>query len=309
MRRFSLLPLLVGVFATCGAGAATAQLRTPVPRPDGARQHYAPPSPAATTVVTGSMPAMPPCRGAMVSPTRSVAIFRIEYRRGYRSFPSLSLPYYPGISIVRPESGYTYAYPGYPSYLPAEELAGEPTPPMRPTPAPSSTESRAKGRELISAGDASFAEQKYSRALERYRSASRAAPDLAEPYFRQGFVLVAQGNDAAAVRAFGRALELRKETDPAMSLEKICGPAIVADTNERLAGALARAPLDRNLLTAYGMQLLYSGQPERARIYLSQAAELGALADDLVARLFPAPRPDAAAPAQPAGKLLTKVGL
>ncbi len=160
--------------------------------------------------------------------------------------------------------------------------------------------------ELIAAGDADFTARKFPTAAERYRSATRVSPELAEPHFRQGFALVAQGSYAAAVRAFRRGLELRiHQTDGSFSLEDVCGAGLLAETNDRLEKAIARSPLDPDLLMCMGMQLLYDEQHDRAEVYLTQAAELGAMDGEDVAQLLPQ-RP--VAPQKAAGKLITKVG-
>ena len=62
---------------------------------------------------------------------------------------------------------------------------------------------------FIGFGDARFAEQKYLDANDRYRSAARSAPQLAEPLFREGFAMIALGHYQQATTAIKARAETR----------------------------------------------------------------------------------------------------
>jgi tetratricopeptide (TPR) repeat protein len=206
----------------------------------------------------------------------------------------------PGYSIYAPQPAYNNYYrPNYypiNSYYPSTESDREKARKTRIALHPSSSESRVKAGGFIAAGDAHFGKQKYPAAIERYRAAVRAAPDLAEPHLRLGFAMVAQGNYAGAAKAFRRGLELGPDwADSTFALESISAKTILAETNERLAKALADEPMSPDLLVATGLQLYFSGQRDRAGIYLAQAARLGAIDAHAVESLVPKPQAGAAA--------------
>lgn len=177
---------------------------------------------------------------------------------------------------------------------------------MRITSPAISTAQAARCEKAIMEGDAQFAKKKYLAAVERYRAASRIAPQLAKPYMRAGLALVAHGNYAGAARAFQRGLELPGAVaDQQSTLQEICGPEILNASNARLADKLRSAPQDGNLLVSMGMQLFYSGELDRAAQYLQQAAGLGIIdgkrVDVLLATAAPAHE---ATPDEPPGEPL-----
>src|SRR5262245_44371562 len=53
---------------------------------------------------------------------------------------------------------------------------------------------RRKADQQIATGDMLFREQKFHAALQRYKEASRLAPDMAETYWRQGHAMIATAN-------------------------------------------------------------------------------------------------------------------
>lgn len=173
--------------------------------------------------------------------------------------------------------------------------------PPKGTPKSTSPEQKARAGKFIGFGDANFAEQKYLAAIERYKSASRIAPDLAEPYLRQGHALVALGQYENAVKAFRRGLRIRPEwSGSPFRLDQLYGPDRIAKVShiETLAKAVEANPLDSNLLLALGMQLFFDGQAERASVFFARVAQLGGNDDRLLNDFLPKPGPAGAPPAE-----------
>ena len=187
------------------------------------------------------------------------------------------------------------------------EPAADDAPPKR-TPKSTSPEQKARAGKFLGFGDASFAEQKYLAAIERYKSASRIAPDLADPYLRQGHALVALGQYENAVKVFRRGLRIRPEwSGSPFRLNQLYGPDRIAKVShiETLAKAVEANPLDSNLLMALGMQLFFDGQAERASVFFARVAQLGGNDDRLLNDFLPKPAPAGAPlqekPARPQG--------
>ncbi len=171
--------------------------------------------------------------------------------------------------------------------------------PLKGTPKSTSPEQKARAGKFLGFGDASFAEQKYLAAIERYKSASRIAPDLADPYLRQGHALVALGQYENAVKAFRRGLRIRPEwSGSPFRLDQLYGPDRIAKVShiETLAKAVEANPLDSNLLMALGMQLFFDGQAERASVFFARVAQLGGNDDRLLNDFLPKPAPAGAPP-------------
>jgi tetratricopeptide (TPR) repeat protein len=171
---------------------------------------------------------------------------------------------------------------------------------------PRTTNAAAKVRagKFLQFGDASFAKQKYNSALERYREATTAAPDLADCYFRQCFALIGLGQYESAARTLERGLRIRPNwPESKFELTTIYGPdsqLAQAVHREALATAIEQNPQDADPLVLLGLLLHCSGERERAQLFFDQAVELGANAERLFDK-FIAPRPvEAPAPAKPA---------
>lgn len=173
------------------------------------------------------------------------------------------------------------------------------------------SEWKARAGKFISYGDAQFGKQQYSAAVERYKSAVKTAPDLAESYFRQGFALIAMGHYDSAVKAFRRGLRIRADwSDSPFRLDQIYGNDKLAKTShlESLAKAVEQSPFDATPLVALGMQIYFNGEPERSEVFFVRAAQLGGNDDRLLDSFLPrpgpagAPRPPGAI--QPGGKLV-----
>jgi tetratricopeptide (TPR) repeat protein len=160
---------------------------------------------------------------------------------------------------------------------------------------------RRKADQQIATGDMLFREQKFHAALQRYKDASRLAPDMAETYWRQGHALIATANFALAGGAFKRALALDSATSrDGFSLDQLYGPATIAKTSH--VEDLAAWALDHaNTSDAYflmGVTLQYDGQADRAAKFFARAAEIAGPSGSHIAAFVPVPAvdaPDAAA--------------
>lgn len=151
-------------------------------------------------------------------------------------------------------------------------------------------ETKARAGKFVSFGDAHFGNRKYNEALERYRTASITAPDLAETYLRQGHALVAMGNYESAGKAFRRGLGVRSDWgNTAVRLDAIYGDANREKVQhlEELAEAADQNPQDSNLLFLLGMQLYFDGQTDRSQLFFQRAAQLGGNEDRLLDYFLP----------------------
>ena len=125
----------------------------------------------------------------------------------------------------------------------------------RPAPAPadlkaairiSNPEQRRKADQYIALGDSLFREQKFHSALQKYKLAAQAAPDMAEAYWREGHAMIATSNFELASGAFKRAIALDPDTGRGgFTLDKLYGPAGMAKTAhvEALASWASRMPI------------------------------------------------------------------
>lgn len=219
---------------------------------------------------------------------------------------------------------YAYAYPGFaqpgfgvtlPSVnSPAPQVAAPLSLPA-PTPTRSkvratSPEWKAKAGKFMTYGDTNFAKQNYLAAVERYKTAAQMAPDLAEPFFRQAFALVAQGQYESAAKAFRRGLKIRSDwSGSPLRLDQLYGADKLAKNAhlENLAKAVEANPLDSELLIALGMQLFFNGEAQRSEVFFARAAQLGANDDRLLDHFLPQPGPAGAGkpdnPTKQAGKV------
>ncbi|MHC4176388.1 MAG: tetratricopeptide repeat protein [Planctomycetota bacterium] len=130
---------------------------------------------------------------------------------------------------------------------------------------------------FIGFGDAHFADQKYTDALQRYRKALQAAPQLAEGYFRQGYALAAMARYELAAKALKRGLAL----DPAWPTsgfhnDELYGRDQAAKNvqMDALAKAADGQPHDADLMFLLGVYLHFDGQPARAAVFFGRAAQL-----------------------------------
>jgi tetratricopeptide (TPR) repeat protein len=146
----------------------------------------------------------------------------------------------------------------------------------------SNAEAKALAGKFIGYGDAYFAKRQFSQALSRYRTAGETAPDLAEPFLKQGFALSALGNYASATKSFRRALSLDENWwDSPLKLSKLYGQKADQkqarlDHLESVAEAVEQNPQDANLLTLLGLHLFFDDQQQRALTFFQRAEQLGA---------------------------------
>lgn len=220
-----------------------------------------------------------------------------RYGWGYDGYVSPYGTYY------NPQSGYVEHFLP-PVHFPAELMYGpqavrrfmglDRVPPIVPTPPPvvvekmaapealpkpraSNLASRERARHFLSAGDQLFREQKHHDALQRYKSAAQAAPDLAETYFRQGFALVATNRFELAADSFRRGLTLAPDwPESSFRLDELYGEAALAKQAhiDALARAALAAPDDADLMFVLGVFLHFDGQTDRARRFFVRAQEL-----------------------------------
>lgn len=209
------------------------------------------------------------------------------------------------VSPVFPEFGYSFTLPstGGTSTAPAVPIA---QPAAAPAPADavpgnaprtSSPEQKARAGRYLSYGDKLFGQQKYLAALGRYKSASAAAPDMAEAYLRQGFAYVGMGQYANAAKAFRRGLAIRSNWQgTTLRLDALYDGATAAKTQhlEKLAQAVESNPFDAELLEVLGIELFFDGQFDRAELCFSRAVQLGGDSERLLADFLPGSKPAAA---------------
>jgi hypothetical protein len=186
-------------------------------------------------------------------------------------------------------------------------IAPAPAPAAKAQPRVTNAEHKARAGRFLGFGNASFAQQKYLAAIERYKTAVQIAPDVAESYFRQAAAHVALAQYDSAARAFRRGLQVKSDWNAApFLLDQLYDDAPLAKTRhlEDLARAVEANPLDADLLLVLGMELFLDGQLERARVFLSRSAQLGGNEDQLLDALLGKPKPAGAAGAeQPRGKI------
>jgi tetratricopeptide (TPR) repeat protein len=155
---------------------------------------------------------------------------------------------------------------------------------------------RRKADQQIATGDMLFREQKFHAALQRYKDAARLAPDMAEPYWRQGHALIATANFELAGGAFKRALALDPTTSrEGFTLDKLYGAATIAKTGhleDLAAWALDHAGSSEPYFLM-GVTLHYDGQADRAGKFFSRAAEMAGATGGHIAVFAPAvPAPE-----------------
>jgi hypothetical protein len=157
--------------------------------------------------------------------------------------------------------------PKRPQRKPADErdLPGPPAPEEDP---------RDEHARLVRAGQQAFAALEYGRAAQRFRQAIRLSPDEYLPYFLLAQALLAQGTFHDAFDAIRDGMRRRPDwpADRFRPVE-LYGPhvdeysALVRSTEK----ALARHPLDPELLFLRGYVLWFDGRKEEARPFFRQA--------------------------------------
>lgn len=154
--------------------------------------------------------------------------------------------------------------------------------PSSPAPAPahvhsSNDASRARAHQFVRFGDEHFRKQKYNDALERYKDASRSAPDLADPYFRQALAWSAMKKYDQAARAIRHGLSLNAGwAGSGFELSQVYGDNRLAKAAhwETLAQAATLDPQNADLLFLLAVELYFDGQQARSRPFFQRAKSL-----------------------------------
>ncbi len=164
--------------------------------------------------------------------------------------------------------------------------------------------SRARAQHFVQFGDALFQQQRYHEAVQRYRSAIEAAPDVADAYYHEGYALLATNRFTLAAKAFRIALQLDPHVGARLRLRDLYEHNLIAiDAHlENLAAQALAHPTDPDLLMMVGLFLRDEGQPKRALKFLRKARQLAGAAGDYLQPLI-----DEATPAPPAEEVLAGV--
>lgn len=141
----------------------------------------------------------------------------------------------------------------------------------------SNAAARRRAALFIAIGNTRFREQRFHEALQRYKSAIEAAPDLADTYRREGFALIAVNQYRLAAKAFKIAVHL----DPAIATDAFRLDDMYGDSGMARAAhleTLARSALassdDADLLFLVGVFLSANGESERARKFFVRVSDL-----------------------------------
>ncbi|MCO6459578.1 MAG: hypothetical protein J5I93_30050, partial [Pirellulaceae bacterium] len=148
---------------------------------------------------------------------------------------------------------------------------------VRPDVRQSNAAARQRAGRFLEFGDNRFSQQRYHESLQRYKSAAAAAPDLAEPHFRQAQALIATSRFDLAAAAFRRGLALDDDVRRGgFQLDHLYGDAQLAKHAhlEALAQAALNRPWESEPLFLLGVFLYYDGQAERSRVFFERAAGL-----------------------------------
>jgi hypothetical protein len=185
--------------------------------------------------------------------------------------------------------------------------------PARPNVPATNAATQQRARKIVDSGDAAFRQQRFGDAYSNYKDAARAAPDVAETYFRQAAAAVALARYDEAVAAIKFGLRLQPASvDAPFRFAALYGPAIL--TRRQHLDALEQAVGDRpssDLLFLYGVTLFFDDPQQRSAPLFarSEALAIGptwhidlfqAALDRLPADAGPQPV-DAAKPVLPAG--------
>jgi tetratricopeptide (TPR) repeat protein len=140
--------------------------------------------------------------------------------------------------------------------------------------------SNAAARDLakrqIAAGDNLFGKQQYAQALDAYKQAAKAAPDLADSHFRQMAALVALGRYEAAVDTVKAGMRISKDTiNGQFRVSALYGDNLIARTAH--LDALAKLTAERrssDLFFLAGVMLFFDNPPQRSAPFFEQASQL-----------------------------------
>jgi tetratricopeptide (TPR) repeat protein len=169
------------------------------------------------------------------------------------------------------------------------EVAG-----ARPIVRVANAEARRKAEKYLADGDALFRIQKFHSALQKYKLASSAAPDMSEAYWRQGHAMIATSNFDLAGGAFKRAIALSDDTGRGgFQLNNLYGTAALAKNAhlEALAGHALERSESSDPYFLLGVFLTYDGQRERAEKFFDRAADLAGISGGHIAAFEPVDGP------------------
>jgi tetratricopeptide (TPR) repeat protein len=173
-------------------------------------------------------------------------------------------------------------------------------------------EYRRKAEKYIADGDTLFKAQNFHSALQRYKLAVNAAPDMTEAHWRQGHAMIATGNYDLAAGSFKRAIALGGDTHRGgFQLTDLYGTAVLTKNGhlEALAGHALERSESSDPYFLLGVMLTYDNQRERAEKFFDRAADLAGISGGYIAAFEPvaapidappvaaAPSPPVAAPA------------
>jgi len=130
---------------------------------------------------------------------------------------------------------------------------------------------------FIGFGDAQFTAGNFLEANVRYRKAVAAAPRLGDPYFRQGYALMAAGRWDLAADAIRRGLSHQPDwADSGFTNAELYAdnPTMKAEHMRRLAEAAEEDEHDADRLFLLGVMLHFDGKPARAKPFLQRAAQV-----------------------------------
>lgn len=164
-------------------------------------------------------------------------------------------------------------------------------------------EYRRKAEKYVAEGDALFRAQNFHSALQKYKLASGAAPDMAEAYWRQGHAMIATSNFDLASGAFKRAIALSDDTSRGgFQLSELYGSAVLTKNGhlEALAGHALERSESSDPYFLLGVFLAYDGQRERAEKFFDRAADLAGISGGHIAAFEPTEMPLVAARPEPA---------
>ena len=149
---------------------------------------------------------------------------------------------------------------------------------------------------ILSSATLIFANADWQTHMTDIRKRQKRAPDLSEPYFRQGHTLAALRRYEQAAAAFRRGLALRPDW-PAGGFrlseiyrDKDAVRHATLDTLQRIAEA---QPGDVNVQFVAGVQYFFDGQVEQAGKYFERVKALGEPAQNVDPFLKPLRVPDA----------------
>jgi tetratricopeptide (TPR) repeat protein len=151
-------------------------------------------------------------------------------------------------------------------------------PPANPRIRESNAQARERARQFIEFGDAQFTARNLVGAYDRYKKASEAAPDMAEPFFRMGHALADLGRYDQAVVAFRRGLSLRSDWPASgFRLADLYGDNLAARAAmfEALKHALEARPDDASAHYVAAVQLFFDDRQEQAHASFERARKLG----------------------------------